>query len=109
MRLRAQLEKNLHKAWSELARVFNGHVSFGNNTEAKDPSQNIDGVWLNFVTPTPDTDFTVDHNLGRLPVGYIVMTKTAPVDIYTGSMLATATQLTLRATNNAVAVALFVI
>lgn len=96
----------LRKLWEQLARVINYHIGFGDGVNA----DNVDGVWVTAVTPgTPNTNFTVTHNLGRVPVGYIPMSKTAATDIYTGSVAATTTQLTLKATIAGVTVNLFII
>jgi len=34
--------------------------------------------------PTPDTEFTFTHNLGRTPSGYIVLSQTGPGSLYNG-------------------------
>lgn len=86
--------------------VLNGHIGFGDGTNR----DNIDGNWINVTTPVaPNTDFTVNHNLQRIPVGYIPMEKDRAVDIYTGSVAATTTQLTLRATVASAVVRLFIL
>jgi hypothetical protein len=86
--------------------VLNGHIGFGEGTLP----DNIDGNWVNTTTPVaPNTDFTVDHNLGRLPVGYVPMQKDRAVDIYTGSIPATNTQITLRATVASAVIRLFIV
>lgn len=97
----------LNNYWTRLAKVVNMHISFGNPTSGSD---NVDGVWASVVTPgVANTDFTITHNLGRVPVGYIPMTKSAACDIYTGSVAATTTQLTLRATAIGVTVPIFIL
>lgn len=98
-------DTTLRRMWTELARIINHHISFGDGIHA----DNIDGIWATVVTPgVINTNFTVTHNLQRVPVGYLVMSKTAAVDIYTGSVAATATQLTLKATVTGVTVNLFI-
>ena len=93
--------------WQQTAKIVNNHISFG--SPATNPD-NIDGKWVPFNTGvTPNTDFTVTHNLGRLPVGYLVMNKNAACDIYTGSVAATITQLTLRGTVAGVTGQLFIL
>lgn len=95
----------LRRIYERLARVVNGQISFGDGINA----DNIDGVWASTTTPgVAGTDFVITHNLGRIPVGYIPVTKSAATDIYTGSVPATATQLTLRATGTNVAVKCFI-
>ena len=96
----------LERMWESLARVVNNHIGFGDGTEA----DNIDGVWKTVITPgAPNTDFVVVHNLGRIPVGYIPMMKSASVDIFTGSVPADKNNITLRATASGVTVSLFII
>ena len=96
----------LRRIYEQVSQAINGRISFGNGTTP----DNIDGVWISVTTPgTANTDFTVTHNLGRVPVGYIVMRKSAAVDVYTGSVAATTTQLTLRATVISVDVVIFVV
>jgi hypothetical protein len=98
----AQMVRKIYEA---LARVINGQLSFGNSTSL----DNISGYWFSGTTPgTPGTDFTLVHNLGRVPVGYLVFAKGASVDIYTGSVSATSTNITLQATVGNVLVTIFV-
>src|SRR5437016_13335230 len=86
--------------------AFNGNIGFGDGTNL----DNINGSWINVVAPVaPDTDFTVNHNLGRIPSGYWIMQKDRACDIYTGSIAATATQLTLRANVASAVLRIFVI
>jgi len=76
-----------------MAQVVNGQISFGNGTSR----DNINGNWVAVAdTGAANADFTVNHNLGRLPVGYWAMTKNQAGDIYTGSVAATTSQITLR-------------
>src|ERR1700679_1392834 len=78
----------LQTLWQSLASIINGNISFGNGSQ----SDNINGIWSSVTTPgTPNTNFTITHNLGRVPVGYIVMSKTAACDVFTGSIAATST------------------
>jgi len=100
------LAQDLESVWQRVAKLLNGGISFGDGTQ----SDNVDGVWINAITPgVANTDFTVTHNLGRVPAGYIVKSKSAACDIYDGSVAASETQLTLRATAINVLVRLFVL
>jgi hypothetical protein len=98
----------LQKVYRNLGFVVNGHISFGDGSNA----DNIDGVWVAITTgATPDTDFTVDHNLGRVPVGYSVARRALAVDVYDGSGGVgawTNSQMILRATIPGISVLLFV-
>jgi len=85
--------RSLSKAYAYLAQLFNGRISFGNGT-VKD---NIDGVWVSVTTPIANfTDFTVTHNLYRIPVGYLVVKKSVVGDVFDGTVAATTTQYTLQ-------------
>lgn len=96
----------LQKSWRNLTTLINSHLGFGDGVKA----DNIDGVWANVVAPAaPNTDFTITHNLGRLPVGYWILYKDRAVDVYTGSVAATKTQITLRATVASAVLRLFII
>src|SRR6267378_3312376 len=96
----------LKSIYQNLTLVINGSLGFGDGTN----SDNISGSWINVVAPVaPNTDFTVNHNLNRLPVGYWVMQKDRACDVYTGSVAATKTALTLRATVASAVLRLFVV
>jgi hypothetical protein len=97
----------LAKMWRNLiSTVINGHLGFGDGTLR----DNIDGTWASVTAPVaPNTDFTITHNLGRVPVGYWVMQKDRACDVYTGGVAATKTQITLRATVASAVLKLFII
>jgi len=100
--------KLLRKLWEQMARIVNGGLAFGDGINGI--QDNIDGMWINVATPgAANTNFTVTHNLGRIPTGYIVMRKDATCDIYDGSVAATVTQLTLKSTATGVNVRLFIV
>jgi hypothetical protein len=96
----------LRSIYQNLVDVINGNLGFGDGTKL----DNISGSWINVVAPVaPNTDFTVNHNLNRLPVGYWIMQKDRACDIYTGGVVATKTQLTLRATVASAVLRLFIV
>ena len=96
----------LKRQHEEIARALNGRIGFGDGTE----SENIEGTWISVMTPgTPNTDFTVTHGLDRLPVGYLVMSKAAAVDVFDGSVASTVSQITLKATVASIAIKLFIV
>lgn len=94
----------LRGVYQSLTNVINGNLGFGDGTNA----DNISGVWKTVVFAAPNADTVVTHNLGRVPVGYIPMSKVAACDVYTGSVAPTKTQLTLRGTV-ATTVTLFIV
>src|SRR6266404_674654 len=96
----------LKTVYQNFIQILNGNIGFGDGTNL----DNINGSWINVVAPVgANTDFTVNHNLGRLPVGYLVMQKDRACDVYTGSVGATSTQLTLRATVASAILRLFIV
>lgn len=96
----------LRSLYQNLVGIVNGNVGFGDGTHP----DNLAGAWINVTAPAvANTDFTVTHNLSRLPVGYWIMEKDRSVDVYTGSVAATKTQLTLRATVASAVLRLFVV
>lgn len=89
-----------------IAAVLNGQVTFGNGTEL----DNMQGRWINATSPgVADTDFTVNHNLGRIPVGFLTVSLDKAAVIYQGSIAWTTTQMTLKASAATVALRIFVI
>lgn len=85
--------------------VINGHIGFGDGTLR----DNLDGAWATTTFALANTDVTLTHNLGRVPVGYIVMTKSQAGDVYTGSIASTKTQITLRCSVAGTTVSLFIV
>jgi hypothetical protein len=93
----------LRRKWEQLAKVVNYGIDLRNGGNTN--STIVSGV----VTPgTPNTDFTVTHNLGRVPTGYHVISKSAACDVYTGGVGGTATTLTLRCTVAGATISLFI-
>jgi len=102
-----RFQKMLRKLYEQLARIVNGQISFGDSLNSI--SDNIAGTWVSTTTPAvANTDFTVVHNLGRLPSGWIVAMQDKAASVYLGATLATTTDLTLRCSVASVAVRLFI-
>ena len=95
----------LLRLWQNWAFILNGGLSFGNGVLA----DNISGAGVSLNTGAGNVDVTLTHNLQRIPVGYLPMTKSAASDIYTGSVGATKTQITLRGSVGGVTVLLFIL
>jgi hypothetical protein len=96
----------LRKLYEQLARTLNGLVSFGNGITR----DNIDGEWATVPnTGAANTDFTVTHNMLRLPIGYILMDADRAVSIYNGSVPRTTTTITLRANVANASIVLFIV
>jgi len=95
----------IQKVYRNLIQVVNGRIGYGDGVH----SDNIDGIWVSVTFALANTDTLITHNLGRLPVGYHVMTKSASCDVYTGGVASTDTQITLRGTVAGVTVNLFIL
>jgi hypothetical protein len=94
----------LLKIWQNGCFIWNGGISFGDGIN----TDNISGVWVSVTFAFPNVDQIVIHNLGRIPVGYLPMTKSAACDVYNGSVASTKTQITLRGTTTSTVV-LFIV
>jgi hypothetical protein len=83
----------VRKLYEQLARVVNGLISFGNGISR----DNIDGEWASVAdTGGANVDFTITHNMLRVPIGFIVMDQSKAGVIYHGSIAWTTTTITLR-------------
>ena len=99
--------KQATKKYAErLANILNGQISFGNGVAL----DNMQGRWANATTPVvPDTDFTVVHSLGRVPVGFITVQIDKAGIIYYGTISATVQNLTLKCSTASTTIRIFVI
>lgn len=61
----ATLEQELHSGWLELATLLNGNLGFVENFNCAQV--------VTADTGTANTEFTVAHNLKRIPTGYLVI------------------------------------
>lgn len=102
----------------DLARSLNGRIDFGSpQGQSKKVPGNIDGVWPGtltagymITTPGANVEFTVTHNLGRIPVGYDVKSKDKAAHVYDSRKnLWTTTQMFLKCDVATVQIVLFVI
>lgn len=60
-------------------------------------SYNFDAVWVSYVSnATPDTEDTVPHSLGRIPLGRIVMTADKAGSVFDGATTFTSANLFLQ-------------
>jgi hypothetical protein len=91
---------------NEVLFVLNGNIEFGNPT---DGISNINGVWLTAVTPgVVDTNFTLSHNLGYIPTGWLVVNIDKAAILYKGATPWSTTQLTLKCNVATTAIVIFV-
>ena len=63
--------RNLRDQVDRLTAAFNGKISLGNG-DSSSQAGNLDLVFAKAVTPaSANTEFTVRHELGRIPVGFL--------------------------------------
>jgi hypothetical protein len=98
-------------------KTLRGNISFGTAIEfdsAGAPSEyaqdNCDGILIrvgavsnpfalsNFWSGS-NSNTVIKHNLGRVPIGYIITAKNKTCDVYTGTVAPTSSQITLRCTD----------
>ena len=95
------------RQWLYLVRAINGGISLGSpftrrvragqEAESGTGGNNVEGSWYVGPTPvTPDTDFTIPHKLGRIPVGYLLLSIDQAGIIYKGVKAWTNSSITLR-------------
>lgn len=76
-----------------------GSPNMGSSASSSTMGENIAGQFVTFTTPaTANTTFTVPHNLGSTPVGHIVASKSAAVDVYGSTTNWNTNTITLKAT-----------
>jgi len=112
------VKSHLREIREDLARAVNGKLTFGSpQDQAQKQLGNLDGVWpgtlavgYTVTTPgAPNTEFTVTHNLGRVPIGYDVKSLDAAAIIYDSrKALWTPTQMFLKCNAASVNLVLFV-
>lgn len=70
---------------NELADSLAGRVSLGDGSQGS-WAGNLDAQYIEVTFPSaPNTEQAVYHSLGRTPVGYVVVRKSAACDIYDSS------------------------
>lgn len=101
---------------TDLNNIFlclSSRIRFGPNNTATNIGENIQGQFITYTTnATPDTQDTIAHKLGSIPIGYIVVSKSKAGDIYQQATTGTAwtsNNLYLKCTVASVTVTLFLI
>ena len=91
----------LNKITQATIQSVNGNISFGNGTNL----DNINGSWVNATSVAGN--FTITHNLGRIPAGWIMVNTDAFENLKFIS--STATQMVLAGQNGGAHIRLFII
>lgn len=86
--------------------IDNAGLGFGDGSSV----DNIYGSWISYTTnAVANTEDTINHNLGKIPVGYLVMNRDKAAIVYKGGTAWTATQMFLKCSVATTAVVIFVI
>lgn len=89
-------------------KVLSGNVSHG-NLNPKDVGRNMDEYPATATTPgVADTQFTINHGLNRVPVGFYLINKSGAVDVYDSGTAWTKSQIFLKATTINIAIKLLI-
>lgn len=70
-----EIESNIRRIEQDLTQLFTlsqGRIRFGNGITTE-RGENISGEFRTIVTTTADTEVTVPHTLGSVPIGYLVI------------------------------------
>lgn len=98
------LDKDLRKLFS----CIQGRVRFGSGTSGND-GENIYGQWVTFTTSTADTEVTVPHTCGVVPVGYIKTKINKGGVIYDSGTTWTSTNIYIKCSTATTIVTLFLL
>ncbi len=105
-----QTEK-LRKFDDDLLRALN-HLDEGLNTilnKGLNFGENFDAVYASFTSNvTPDTEDSVSHDLGRVPVGFVVVSRDKGGVVYNSGTTNTKTTIYLKCTVASTAVTILV-
>lgn len=103
---RDDLTLALNNIWEQIVRAVNGKIWFGSVANGPD---NIDGTTLEQAdTGAANTAFSLTHNLGRIPVGFIVVYADLATSIYDGGVAWTSTTISLKSSTANVHLRVFV-
>ena len=88
--------------------AFQRRVRFGDGTAGH--SENIDGEFVTYTSNgTANTEDTVSHTLGSIPIGYIVIKQDKGSSVYEGGTSWTTSNIYLKQTGTSVATTLFLL
>jgi hypothetical protein len=94
----------------QLSKVLAGNVSFGQSTTNTDQGRNINGWMATGTSPAgPNTEFAVAHGLGRIPIGFFVLSTDKAAHIYKSTTAWTTSNIYLKSDVASVTYTLFIV
>lgn len=94
----------------QVSKVLSGNVSFGQTTSNTEQGRNINGWAATGTSPgVANTEFSITHGLGRIPIGFLVMQTGVAAHIYKGTTAWTATTIYLKADQANVPYTVFIV
>ena len=88
-------DQHWRRVWEDVYKLTNRNISFGTQVNGQD--QNIAGAMVEIAnTGAANTQFTVTHNLGRVPLFYDVKYLNVAGTIYDSGTVWTATSIYLK-------------
>lgn len=81
------LQKFLSLFCKDVSSILNGNVTFADNFKAQ---------VLSVSFAAANTDKKISHTLGKIPVGYLLIGSTVAASLYTGTVAATSSVITLK-------------
>jgi hypothetical protein len=85
--------------WIErIALAANGNINYGDTMSNTDADRNINCWKASGTSPAANTDFTINHSLGRVPITIVGQDTNNGGLLYRGSVAWTKTTVTLRCT-----------
>ena len=107
---------NHEEVLSDVYKAMRGNISYGRQSEPQNASNstgiatdNIDGTFAKIAsTGTHDVQFSMTHNLNRIPIGFHVINKSKAGDFYSGATTWTATKIFLKCSVDNVSATFFI-
>lgn len=88
-----------------LRRTVDGHIGFGDGLEI----DNMFGSWVSYTSnAVANTEDTVAHNLGLIPIGFLVFSIDKNGTVYKGPTAWTTTNIFLKCSAASAAILLFI-
>jgi hypothetical protein len=87
-----ELPREIFDKLEPLIRSVNGNLGFGDGTDF----DNVKGKWIQVTTTTANTEVAITHDLGAVPVGFLLMVPPENGTVNRGSSAWTTTQLFLK-------------